>query len=548
MAKPLSVRCYQLLGILLVLVPLLRLAPTPTAFASLPAQSGLGELPWSPLLSYRLSERTNLDVNVANGNLIVHATDFATHGTGQELVIDRYYNSLLATAGSVGYGWTLNLGPDVQLQVGNNAVTYIGPSDAQYTFSKVGGTFTSPAGVDAMLVQNNDGSYTLTDQSTGVRYNFTSLGVLTAEVDKNGNRINLSYNGDGSLNTVTDTQGRTTSFVYNTGYVAGITDSTGRHITYTRSVVQNTYELENVSGGGTSGETYTMAYDPSNRLNQLQDQMGDVTTITYDSDGRVGSITLGAYSAASGTYTFAYNAGSTAVRDPDNNLRTYFYDNQGRLTKVVDAKTTTFQWTWTTDNHVSAYTDGKGEIFRYGYDANNNLTSITLPTGAVSSAVYGAVPNIPAFFVPTSTTDAQGNTSTYSYDSNGDLATVTNQLPSQNTTHLYYNGNGTVDHMIDARGNTTSYGYDGAGNLTRSRLHRPCNRPLLCPTALAGWGASPTAMATSARTPMTSKTTCYTSATAAARIFYTITTRVGTTRSCRTLRGRHTITTMHAID
>ena len=43
MAKPLSVRCYQLLGILLILVPLLRLAPTPTAFAApTPAATATG--------------------------------------------------------------------------------------------------------------------------------------------------------------------------------------------------------------------------------------------------------------------------------------------------------------------------------------------------------------------------------------------------------------------------------------------------------------------------------------------------------------------------
>lgn len=99
------------------------------ALPSQPPISRLGEVAFYPLLEYRLTDRLHLHVNLANGNLIVHATDLAIRGTGLNLVVDRVYNSLAATTlGSFGNGWTASVGADVQLPINGNTVTFAGPS------------------------------------------------------------------------------------------------------------------------------------------------------------------------------------------------------------------------------------------------------------------------------------------------------------------------------------------------------------------------------------------------------------------------------------
>jgi len=139
-------------------------------------------------------------------------------------------------------------------------------------------------------------------------------------------------------------------------------------------------------------------------------------------------------------------------------------EGTARASSVSDACEQTRSATYVADHHLHAATDATGQVTNFGYDANNNLTSVQLPTGARSTLAYADSTHP---YYPTSSTDAQGNTTSVTYDANGNVTTITIQLPSQNQTQLFYNSNGTLNHVIDARGNTTSYGYDaGNKNLT----------------------------------------------------------------------------------
>jgi hypothetical protein len=45
-----------------------------------------------------------LNVNVANGNLLLHATDLRIRGTGLDFVLDRHYNSRKPAVSELGKG------------------------------------------------------------------------------------------------------------------------------------------------------------------------------------------------------------------------------------------------------------------------------------------------------------------------------------------------------------------------------------------------------------------------------------------------------------
>jgi YD repeat-containing protein len=444
-----------------------------TPLVASPSGSGPGVLPGYPLLTYRVTDRMQVIVNLATGNVIIHATDLVIQGTGLAVVVDRWYNNVLNAVqtvdGSFGIGWMINAGPDVLLQTPSSNPTFVGPSNYQVAFTaNPDGSYSAQGGIDATLVKNQDSTFTLTFQASGLRYQFTNGGVLTALVDRNGNALTYTYGNpnDGnaystSLAAITDTQGRAVNFLYNVqGYIGTMTDPSGRQASYVNDGIGQLDTFTDFAGKQTQ-----YSYNGFGDLTSITDPAGHVTQLGYNTE-QITSLTLGVGSPGAGAYTFAYNSGNTVVTDPNGHATTYTFDGQGRTIQVTDALGNSVQQSWTSDNHVQTSTDAYGKVTQYGYDAHNNLTSVQLPTGASTSAVYGAVTNTPYCYVPTSSTDAQGNTTSYGYDGKGNLTSTTDALASQNQTQLFYNANGTVNHIIDARGNTTSYGYDGKGNLT----------------------------------------------------------------------------------
>ena len=439
----------------------------------------LGARPFYAMHRQGLTDRMALSLNLTNGNLLLQARDLAITGTGLDLVVDRRYQSRDATGGQdLGNRWQVSSYDRGLWFVDGNANAVFFESDAGYYvpfFQDQNGNYLSPPGLDATLVRNQDQTFTLTWQHTGVREDFpASAGLPTKVVDKDGNA--LVYGGGGGTSTITDTQGRVTTFNYGgpNGWISQVADPSGRTVKYHYNAAGDLDQSTDAAGKLT-----TYAYDGSHNLTQITDPLGDVTTIGYDGgyNGKVTSITYGAGSPVAATYQFGYDTSGgpastvTTVTDPNQHQTKYTTDIYGRITKAVDALGDTFQWAWTADDHPSVYTDAKDQQFQYGYDANNNPTGVTLPTGAHTGAVYGTVANIPNFSVPTSATDAQGNQVSYGYDANGDLTSVqatatVNGTVATITAAIGYNANGTPAWAKDFNGNQTSYGYDAKGNLT----------------------------------------------------------------------------------
>ncbi len=478
MGSPTLARRGRLLLAAALLLSLLGLVPRMAGELASPALASgspaLGILPWYPAWGATLSDRMDLSVNLGNGNPVLHSSDLAIKGGGLDLAIDRCYNNLATTTGSVARGWTLGVGQDVNLKVlPGISATFTGPGGDQFVFSLNGdGSYASPPGADATLVKNGDGTFTLKFQATGMYDTFTSAGVLTASHDQNGNLIqfltypalrNQPVNGISQIYDNEDRYTKVTSYS-NLGRIAGFADPTGRTLGYLADNIPNLTTFTDAAGKQT-----LYGYDHLRRnLVQITDPNNQVTALGYDSSNRVTSIALGSGSSVAGTYTFTYNSGNTVVTDPTNHQATYSYDGQGRLTGITDALGNSQGWSWTADNHVQQYTDAKGKVTNYSYDGNNNLTHVQLPPVSLSAGPTMSWQyqdsNHP--YYPTGVTDPQGNTTTYHYTPAGNPDVITDALPSQNQTQLSYTLRGEVYQVVDARGNTTTYDYDLFGNLT----------------------------------------------------------------------------------
>lgn len=447
--------------------------------------------PWYKLESHKLSDRMSLAVNVANGNLVVHATDFAIKGTGLDLNVDRFYNSLADNVSGgwhVGNGWNANVGCDVRLDIDDfDGLTLHMPDGYAALFRSNGnGGWTTPPGLDADLIKNGDGSYTVTWHKNGEKFNFQSGGCLQNMKDQNGNTITMSYNG--SLQSITDTQNRVTNFTYgspvNSDYISKITDPAGRTTNYTYATGGDLTTFQDANGKNTQ-----YAYNANDQLSQIIDPNGNTVNFTYGTTypyhltqiGYVnttcsgGSCNTGfAYNSGVGSCTSTGVFGNTVVTDADGHATTYCYDNQGRVNQVIDAKGNKPATSYTSNNNVQTYADGANpnSPTSFTYDpTTNNLTNAAEPTGANQAWGYGKVSGDPAFY-PDTYTDAQGNAYTYGYSSSSNLTSVKNSSNGATWTATY-NSNGTVASNKDANLNVTSYTYDSAGNLTRITYPSP---------------------------------------------------------------------------
>lgn len=136
---------------------------------------------------------------------------------------------------------------------------------------------------------------------------------------------------------------------------------------------------------GTS--TWTLAFQngaqkifsyTSGSLTSIKDPNGNTTTLTYDANNRVVTVT----DPASRTLTFAYGNSSypnqvTSVSSSVGISYSYSYDTQGRLSQVTKPDLTTVSFTYNAQSLITGVTDSQGKTLEsHTYDSKNRgLTS-----------------------------------------------------------------------------------------------------------------------------------------------------------------------------
>lgn len=220
-------------------------------------------------------------------------------------------------------------------------------------------------------------------------------------------------------------------------------------------------------GTGTVATKVDFSYDTSSRVTAIK--RGTVGSSTY-------AATLG-YAYASGQTTVTDPRGGVAVYTLDTQGRV-------TSAKDALNQTRSQSWTansdvqTTTDGLAAGGTPGN--VTTTAYDALNNATSTTLPTGAAASAQYATGVNCTGTggtsFQPKCSKDASGAGQSFDYDAAGNLLKVTDTtsggtgvVPQRFT----YQGGATncggfagqVCTATDGRGAVTSYTYDVDGNV-----------------------------------------------------------------------------------
>lgn len=434
-----------------------------------------GDQNWYPLARTQLSDRQSIAVNAASGALLGESTDMQIAGVGLPLNIQRTLNGQSPDMNEFGYAQTLNGGFDMYLDLYGDGASFVDGTGTPFHFTEnSNGTFNDPPGINAKLVQNGDGTFTLTYNKSGTKLNFSSDGSkLTSIKDKNDRTITFNYLADGRVDTIKDTENRTITFSYDTTtwahVVTKITDSTGRHVDYTYTAG---HQLQTFTDG--AGKTTTYGYDANGNVSQITDGAGNITVIGYDGSKRVTSIkrVTNNSTMAGDTTTFTYNSDNTVVTDPLGHATTYFYDTKGRRTKVTDALNHSDSQTWDSNNlpidHTSPINQGGTTNEHNVFDGNRNLQENTQPSagaskGADSLWTYNSGSNHPSF--PDSMKNPQGVTTNFHYDSSTASAPNVSSIDlnggAAEVTYTYSTTvKGQIDQSKDTGGHLTSYTYE----------------------------------------------------------------------------------------
>jgi len=346
---------------------------------------------------------------------------------------------------------------------------------------------------------------------------------MTAETDLAGSKAVpsyqtiLAYDGSGHLATVTDPAGRKYNLSWTGAHITGVTDQTGRQVTYgydTEGNLTDVYGVGTTRGpvlkdddhtrytyaagkhlmtsmrtpanfGGPASAVTSMTYDSAERVSAQTDPNGHTTGFTYGPDagltagqtlvtdpaghkdlqtyqnGLLVSETKGYGTADAGTAAYTYDPltlGVTTQTDADGNLQTFTYDDHGNKTSASNSL---------------------GFTTNYVYDGADNLVETIDADGVATVNAYDQAGHVPAAGVLdlTSTTVTKANnvvesttgnfgsaptrTVGYYYDDVAHPADRTRSVdPLGKTTATAYDAFGGKTLVTDPLGNKTGYGYD----------------------------------------------------------------------------------------
>ncbi|HEX8550854.1 MAG TPA: RHS repeat-associated core domain-containing protein [Abditibacteriaceae bacterium] len=246
---------------------------------------------------------------------------------------------------------------------------------------------------------------------------------ITSPENQGTNQVTtFTYNNMGNVTSMTDPHGNTTIINYVLGSdidVASVVDPLGRTVV--------SYRL------------YNTAHQPQ----EIEDGLGNVTSINYQTWGAVDEIT-------------------EAVGDPLQRTTKLGYDSLFRLSNVKRSKSgalvTVGSYGYDTKDRVNASTDARGYTTSYEYNNLNLVEKVIYPDTSTIDPEWcncGLLDSV---------TDRAGNQTVYEYDELKRLKKVKDAM--LRTTQNSYDAVGNLKTLTDERGKVTTWYYDDANRVS----------------------------------------------------------------------------------
>jgi RHS repeat-associated protein/uncharacterized repeat protein (TIGR01451 family) len=277
------------------------------------------------------------------------------------------------------------------------------------------------------------------------------------------NTTSYLYDDFGRLIEIDEPLGRVTKYVYdNNGNKSSATDPNGNTTTYQYDAL-NRLILTTFPTKPATTESRT--YDFRGNLLDLTDEAGHVTHNVYDLAGRLISVTtaFGTGDASTSSYTYYDDGRKKTQTDPLGNPTTYVYDEAGRLTSITDALGHQATNAYDDVNRLIAATDPNHHTVKYSYDSRGRQQVVTYPDSTTSAQAYDSANNL------LSVTDQAAGKLQYTYDDANQLLSAiqaNHPDPAHNTTTYTYDNLGDLATRTDANGHATRQVFDVLGEVT----------------------------------------------------------------------------------
>jgi RHS repeat-associated protein len=382
-------------------------------------------------------------IDVATGDMVLQQVDVDLPGT-LPLLLTRTHVSSYRAGRWFGRSWASTL--DQRLELDGGGAFFAGDDGVLLAFPLPpdGGTV-QPAEGPRLNLSRDRGRYRITDPETGRTRHFAAAGAdagvlpLVAVEDRNGNRIDLSYDARGVL----------TGLRHSGGYAIGVDTAAGQVTGLRLLGADRDCDLVLIRFGydaagrltsviNSSGEPLRFDYDPAGRIIAWHDRIGTSYRYTYDALGRCVA-TSGSAGCLDGTLHHDEERLTTTVTDSLGHTTVYQLNTDRQVIRETDPLGHAISFEWDRYDRLLCRTDALGAVTRYDYDQAGNPIRVTRPDGSTITARYNELR------LPVEVTGADGATWRREYDSHGNLLAVT-----------------------DPMGATTRYGYDQRGALTRA--------------------------------------------------------------------------------
>jgi RHS repeat-associated protein len=465
--------------------------PTPNVVTATYGASGTGNItvtpaydPYLPCPCDGQEAQAGSPINLTNGNVWITQQDYSLPGLSGGLSLVRTWNSLWrsenpspSSVAMFGDSWRSTYEEHLYVKDSTNIQYARANGDIWwFTWNSTTNSYyvlTPQNRYASMTFNNTTLLYTLTF-SDGTTRAFNNNGYLTALTDRNGNKAIVSYDSSNRITTVTDAANRSITFSYtdanNPGQATSAQDSTGTIATYTYDVYTR---LTKVSYA--DGSFLTFNFDPSLEfpITSVLDKLGKIVEAhTYDSSSR-GLTSQRANGVDSVTVSYP-SAGTTQLTDSLSNNTSFAYSVVGSVKLVSSVTGPTCHscgaqvndtFTFDSNGNKTSSTDALGNVTNYTYDAKGNVLTKavhmadgTVPTWSYTYNSFGEV---------LTATDPLNHTTTNVYDTKGNLLSTTTPSPDGtkpgSTTTFTYNTNGTLKTIKDPLGNTTTLTYYSTG-------------------------------------------------------------------------------------
>ncbi len=249
------------------------------------------------------------------------------------------------------------------------------------------------------------------------------------------------------------------------GNVLTHTDELGHVTTYTYDAANNVISAS-TQLNTTTTVTTSYTYNSFGEVLTMTDPLGNVTTNTYDANGNLLSVTSPAPNGntAASVTQFAYNSLGelTQITDPLSNVSKLAYTPTGLISTITDAQQNVTTYQYDSRGNRTVVIDALSKTTSFAYDAMDRLTTITYPDTSTASFGYDSRGR------RTTVTDQNGKVTTYAYDDADRLTSVTDA--ANNVTQYGYDSENNLLSITDAAGHVTSFAYDAFGRVIQTKF------------------------------------------------------------------------------